>query len=223
MALSNAMNVLTQSFLEAYDDRIADVVGICTDTAQKLSEFNAAHQRMSAEQRQKLSDQIESLRSNVAATLNTLDANHRQMAADLREKLASERERLLMDVSAMRASLQIDHAQARKTWSEFNEKMRQRRAKGPSASPKKAPTSQAKSGAPAKTARGNAMNDDLTLIPGIGANRQTCLNGMGIFTFTDLGSSTPEKIRKAFGATGHLANVEQWIKDARKLRSKTGR
>ncbi|MCL5103273.1 MAG: hypothetical protein M1133_04055 [Armatimonadetes bacterium] len=219
MALSNAMNMLTESFLEAYDNRIAEVAGICSDTAQTLSEFHAAHQRMATEQRRKLSEQIDSLRSTVASTLNTLDESHHKMAAELRDKLNNERERLLSDVSTMRNDLQVDHGKARKAWTDFNTQMRRRRAKGLGVATKKAAASHATASAPHATTKPKMAHDDLTTIAGIGANRMQCLNGMGIFTFAQLATSTPQKIRNAFGASGRLANVEQWIKDARKFKS----
>ena len=61
--------------------------------------------------------------------------------------------------------------------------------------------------------------DDLTTIGGIGADRQQHLNEMGIYTFAQLAGSKPQRIRKALGASGRLANVEQWIEEARKLSS----
>jgi uncharacterized protein involved in exopolysaccharide biosynthesis len=145
MALSNAMNMLTESFMKAYDNRIAQVAGICSDTAQTLSDFHDAHQLMASEQRTKLSEQINNLHSTVAATLNSLDENHRRMATELREKLTSQREHLLSDVNAMRADLQADHSQARKAWTDFNTQMHKRRAgAAPSATPKKATSSHSK-------------------------------------------------------------------------------
>ena len=38
MARSDEMNTLAESFLEACDNRIAQIAGICGDTAQILSE-----------------------------------------------------------------------------------------------------------------------------------------------------------------------------------------
>ena len=204
MALSNAMGTLTESFLGAYADRVAQVASICTDTAQTLSEFHADHQRMATEQRQKLANHMDALRSNVAATLTTLDKSHQHMATELRQRLTEQRERLLSDVNKMRSDLQTDHGKARKIWTDFNAEIQQRRAK--------------KSDAPAKkTASARGMTDDLTVIAGIGATRQQRLNEMGVHTFAQLASSSSQKMRKTFGAFAH---AEQWIKEARKLNGK---
>ncbi|MDO8589338.1 MAG: hypothetical protein Q7T82_20130 [Armatimonadota bacterium] len=215
MALSNAMGTLTESFLGAYADRVAQVASICSDTAQTLSEFHGDHQRMAAELRQRLTDQHEHLLSDVskmradrvaqvasicsdtAQTLSEFHGDHQRMAAELRQ-------RLLSDVNKMRADVQTDHRKARKIWTDFSAEMQQRRA--------------GKSGAPSKkTASARGMTDDLTVIAGIGATRQQRLNEMGIHTFAQLASSSSQKMSKAFGA---FARAEQWTKEARKLSSK---
>ncbi|MDP2976269.1 MAG: hypothetical protein Q8N45_08670, partial [Anaerolineales bacterium] len=67
MTLSDEMRRLSQDFRGAYDDRMAAVAGIRTETAQELAEFHSAHREMAEEQRQRLAEYRERLASDTAA------------------------------------------------------------------------------------------------------------------------------------------------------------
>ena len=172
---------------------------MAAEQRQHLAEFGAAHQSMAVEQRQRLADGRARLASDVSR---------------MRGNLADYVSRLALDVSKMRGRLHADHSEARKIWDGFATVMRERRAKKSGAPSPKAQTAKAQK--PAPPAAGRAIADDLTTIKGLGAGRQLSLNKMGIHTFAQLAKSAPQKIRKALGASGPLANVEEWIKEARK-------
>lgn len=240
MSLSNEMRRLTKGFPAAYDDRVAMVATIRGNTARELSGFRAAHQSMAAKQRQGLHDNVTSmmasldtahqsmaaeqrqgltdyvcgLRDNITRMLASFDAAHQRMAGKQSKRLAAGRAHLASDVSKMRGRLQADQSQACKIWNDFAIVMGERRAKKSGAPSPKAQTAKAQK--PAPPAAGRAIADDLTTIKGLGAGRQLSLNKMGIHTFAQLAKSVPQKIRKALGASGPLANVEEWIKEARK-------
>ncbi len=57
--------------------------------------------------------------------------------------------------------------------------------------------------------------DDLTYITGIGPGRLKQLNASGIFTFKQLGDSTPEALRELLGESSRLVDVKKWIEQAR--------
>ena len=217
MPLANEMRRLTKGFVDAFDDRIANVMSIRTNTAEDLSGFHNAHERMAAQQRQQLADYVGTLRDNMATMLKSLDTAHSQMATELSKQMTAVHARLVKDVSNMRADFQKDQNEARKIWNSFNTLMQRRRAKKFSTAPQKASekvTTTLK--APGKV---TTTPDDFTTINGIGPARVKQLKKVGIHTFRQLAGSTPAKIRTAMGKTGNMANVEQWIKDAKKRNS----
>ncbi|MEI7773097.1 MAG: hypothetical protein WCI67_24115, partial [Chloroflexales bacterium] len=62
-----------------------------------------------------------------------------------------------------------------------------------------------------------SYRDNLTTIHGIGPALQQRLDRAGICTYIQLALSSPEELRKALGEAGRLANVEDWIVQARSL------
>lgn len=62
-----------------------------------------------------------------------------------------------------------------------------------------------------------AGEDSLTTIRGIGPVMQFRLHDAGIRSFAQLAVSTPEDLRKILGARSQLANVDDWIAQAREL------
>lgn len=60
-------------------------------------------------------------------------------------------------------------------------------------------------------------DDDLTTIWGVGPAVQQRLNDAGIHSYAQLVDSSPEQLRRALGEVARLANVEQWIEQARDL------
>ena len=135
MALSNAMNILTGSFLESYDNRVSEVASICNDTAKMLSGFHADHEHMSAEQKQKLAEDFHNLRKSSKESLKSLDSEHRRMAMELHQKLQDSHERLIADMSAEHAEMRADYNQARKAWTDFAHEMQSRRSHSGASTP----------------------------------------------------------------------------------------
>jgi len=59
--------------------------------------------------------------------------------------------------------------------------------------------------------------DDLTRIRGIGSRLQEHLNDVGIYTFAQLASSTPQYLHQHLGDLSRRANVKGWIEQAKIL------
>jgi predicted flap endonuclease-1-like 5' DNA nuclease len=105
-------------------------------------------------------------------------------------------------VGNLRQDFAADIAGARKAWSGgFSTKARATKGKGPARHQKAEATTP----------------DDLTGISGIGQGIQRRLNSAGIYDFAQLAASTPEHLRRILGTVGQLADVENWIDQARKL------
>ena len=62
--------------------------------------------------------------------------------------------------------------------------------------------------------------DDLKLIRGIGIATENRLYGAGIRSYAELARATPAELRKILGRVGPDANLEAWIKEARKRSSR---
>ncbi|NTV63537.1 MAG: hypothetical protein HGA65_08385 [Oscillochloris sp.] len=62
-----------------------------------------------------------------------------------------------------------------------------------------------------------SYRDNLTAIHGVGPALQQRLNRAGICTYIQLALSSPEELRRALGDAGRLANIEDWIVQARSL------
>ena len=221
---------------------------MAAEQGQRLAHVDAARKRTAVEQHQRLAAYLDGLRRNVTTILKTIDAAHQSMAIQQRQRLAAGRVRLASDVSkvrgdlqadrkhlasevsTMRGELQADQSEAHETWNSFTKVMQKRRAmKSGAPSPKAAARRPAQTrpqaaAAPRAAVRSEVSRqqpaaDDLGTITGIGPGWQQRLNEMGIRTFAQLASSTPKKIRKAFGAPGRLAKVEQWIEEAQRRSS----
>ena len=59
--------------------------------------------------------------------------------------------------------------------------------------------------------------DDLTSIQGIGKGMQERLNEAGLYSFAHVARSTPDILRNALGNLARLADVEDWIEQAKEL------
>jgi len=60
-------------------------------------------------------------------------------------------------------------------------------------------------------------HDDLTYIPGIGKGMQQRLNEAGFHSFAHVARSSPDILCDALGNLARLANVEDWIEQAKRL------
>jgi len=211
---------------------------MAVEQRRRLAEFGAAHQSMAVEQRQRLADYMYGLRDNVAKTRGDL-ADYvdglRDNVTKMLESLDTAHQSMAAELGQILGSLYADRSEARKILNDFATVMRERRAKKSGIPSSKAGVAKAVkvrpaaarppitvAEAPVPHVIEAVMPDDLTTITGIGAGRQQRLNEMGIFTFAQLAGSRPQEILKALGASGRLANVEQWIEEARKLSSAPG-
>ena len=246
--LADYMDGLRDSVATVLNSLDAAHEKMAAEQGQRLADVDAARKRTAVEQHQRLAAYLDGLRRNVTTILKTIDAAHQSMAIQQRQRLAAGRVRLASDVSkvrgdlqadrkhlasevsTMRGELQADQSEAHETWNSFTKVMQKRRAmKSGAPSPKAAARRPAQTrpqaaAAPRAAVRSEVSRqqpaaDDLGTITGIGPGWQQRLNEMGIRTFAQLASSTPKKIRKAFGAPGRLAKVEQWIEEAQRRSS----
>ena len=209
-----------------------------------LDEQESARQAQAAEDAQERVEYVATLKSDTAALLKELDADHQDMAAELRARLdeqesarltqavedAQERaeyvDTLKSDTSAMLNDFQAEFDEARRVWSSFTTLMQQRRAKKVVAPPPPPPPVKKVVVAPPPVEVAppppvveappveEVAPDDLTTIRGIGATTQARLNELGIMTYAQLTGASPDELRPRFG---RLANVEEWIEQAREL------
>lgn len=191
MTLSDEMRRLVQHLREADDARMAAIVDIHTDTRQLLEDTQQE--------------------------LDAWRATRQAMAEEQRQRLAAERNRLASEVASMldrwrseRSELRMELSQARQVWQSASQQMQQRRAG-------KAPPED-KGAVEEEAAREEVVTpDDLTAIRGIGAAMQARLNAAGIDTYARLARRTPAELRSAIGEMAGLANVTEWIAQAREL------
>ena len=202
-------------------DQRARLDGFMADLRHTVTTFvgdsNAERQAMHADQRAHLDGFMSDLRSLVATFIGDSSAERQAMHADQRAGLDQAMNQLKLNVEAFRAEataernrIHADHVGAQQSWAQFSAAMQQRR--GGKTQPAAAAQPAQGEASPAPTA---PAPDDLTVIRGIGNGMQGRLNTAGIFTFADLAGSTPDQLRAALAEAGRLANVEEWIVEAR--------
>ena len=205
--------------------------------AQFRKEWGDEIRAMSAMQQQELNAYLGSLRRDVtrlrtgATTyLQELDHANRARSDEHRRQMTSDRVRLTSEVATLlgqaraeRKQTQADQAEARQLWSGMTANVRQRRTHTAFSVPAPVPASIPPEGfetatlpAPApETAASEPAHDDLTELKGIGPSMQRRLHKANIFTYAQLAESKPEELRQALGEVASLANVEEWIEQAR--------
>ena len=161
------------------------------------------------------------------------------MAKTQRQQLAGDRARLAADTAALMGELQAESARVAFAWRAMPAAVTRLPAAEagpierlpavevkeapkwlPAAKVKEAPAARVEAAPAAEEEETEAehVGDDLTAIRGIGRGTQQHLKKAGIYTFAQLAASTPEELRQALGTVrGRLANVEEWIEQAREL------
>jgi len=204
-----------------------------------LAAVKAARQSMASEQWQKLDEHGDRLRRDTGTFLADLQSARRSMAANQRQQLGekmaqldAERTDMVASVAAMRGNLIKDRDEARRTWTSFGKLKQQRRTRTsqtPTAPPKAAepsrphaklvPVTAPPAPAPVevKAAPSAGAADDLMAIRGIGPAMQSRLNKGGLHTYRQLATTTPDELHQILGDVSRLANLEEWISEARKL------
>lgn len=221
--LHDSVDDFVRGLHKASEDRAREVSG-------EIHDFGAAREKMSAEQEQMLmefhtqlhdsvNDYVEGLHKasgdrakEVSGEIHAFGTARKRMSAEQDRRLAKEHARLEATMSQTRKELRKDIKRAHQTWVDFAAKAPHREPKARAAAhTKPAP-------APARAGGGGAAAaaDDLTVIPGIGPNRQQRLNGLGIHTFAQLANTTEANLRDALGQSAPLVDVGKWIEEAKK-------
>ncbi|MEM6797850.1 MAG: helix-hairpin-helix domain-containing protein [Acidobacteriota bacterium] len=157
--------------------------------------------RAAAEQERRVLE-VESLRAEVRQHLTDSRAKLDREASQLRSRLDAFTTGLRSEVEQLRVDMQQDLAGARAAW-------RGRASGGGGAAPSPAAS------APATAASAGQRVDDLTEIPGIGPGMQERLHGAGIVSFAQLASASIQEVRGVLGELNRLANVDDWIREAK--------
>ena len=200
---------------------------LATDTVAFINTIGSAHQEMTVQQAQELSEHsaklhqnVMDLRHNAATFLKATDAAHRSMATAQKQSMVKGRNQLMAEVTATReknqteqSAVRTDQAEAAKIWANISQlKQKNRMQKGPATSPQAA-ESVWRMGSPTEP----SGSDDFQVIHGIGPGMAKHLYAAGISSFAQLAASTPEQLRQALGKAGKLAKVETWITQAQNL------
>lgn len=182
-----------------------------TEQAQMLMEFhNDLHDSVS-EFVSDLQEAHMNRADDISRQIHDLRAAREKMSAEQSERLTREHSRLEATVNQTRKELRTDVKRAHKVWTDFAAKAPHRGAKGGATHAMPAPAAAHTRVKPRTTAA-----DDLTVIPGIGPNREHRLHQMGIHSFADLAHTTEAKLRDALGQSARLVDVGKWIKEAKK-------
>ena len=152
---------------------------------------------------------VADIRTDTAEELAEFHVAHQAMAAEDARGRLEDVDTLRSDTAAMLGDLRAELDEARRVWSDFTTLMQQRRAGKPVARSRPP----VKEYPPAE----EVAAGDLTVIRGIGPRMQQRLNQAGIFTYAQLAASSAEELGEAIGAMERLANVEDWIDQARDL------
>jgi predicted flap endonuclease-1-like 5' DNA nuclease len=176
----------------------AHIEGLASNVQPFLAEILLTLEQLSASEREQLGEVVEGVRRHVVALHDELEqapwptstSQHQsfsQIVAELRQRLAPLRAEL--DTAAQ--SLQSGQR--------------------PEASEPQQPAPEP------EAPQARSYRDNLTTIHGIGPALQQRLDHAGICTYIQLALSNPDELRKALGEAGRLANVEDWIVQARSL------
>ena len=183
------------------------------EVAEASLATRSAHQEMSTQLAQELSDQYVKLRHNVATFLKATAAAYRSMATAHKQSLIKGRKQLMDEVTATRSAVRTDQAEAATIWANISQlKQKNRMKKGPATS-SRAAESAWEMAFPAEP----SGPDDFKVIHGIGPGMAKHLYTAGISSFAQLAASTPEQLRQVLGKDGKLAKVETWITQAQDL------
>lgn len=175
------------------------------------------------------------LRDQVTSMSNDLRRARGEMAARSRERRTAFASQLRTEVGDLRREVSSDLAAARRVFFPPPGRLVPERAlevgrasRGPTVSKtERAPASEAAISEqglarPEATLPERAA-DDLQAISGIGPAMQRHLHAAGISSFSQLARTTPDELRGVLGNRARLANVEEWVAQARRLAGLQGR
>ena len=192
--------------IKAYVDRLRE------DTAAMRRRQADAHAQRNAEEGGRRRAYVANLRREVWGRMESLGRTRQIEGEALRQGLsqavgglAGEVETLRQEVAARRGALQADLAGAREIWHRFSATARGH-AEAPAAPEAQAPA-----------APEVPVADDLTAIRGVGPAMAARLVEAGVVSFQQLAELTPDNVRLLLGDSGRLANIEDWIEQARAL------
>jgi predicted flap endonuclease-1-like 5' DNA nuclease len=174
------------------------VDGLIGSVRPFLVEAMATLDKLAPTERSQLSETVAGVYRNVVALIHELEAAPWPTATSQRQSFL----RLVEDVRRQISPLRDELAAAAHTLQD--DEPAQVEPTRPAEPPPEPP--------PVRSYR-----DNLTTIHGIGPALQQRLDRAGICTYIQLALSSPEELRKMLGEAGRLANVEDWIVQARSL------
>jgi predicted flap endonuclease-1-like 5' DNA nuclease len=177
-------------------------------------ELEAARGPLTPARQQTIGAFIENLAGSVAGMLRDLDGTRAAMGQDQLAQAADQIDAVRRNVTALQRELEAagDPAAARLARSvaaiaEDVDLAYLSVSNGPGQRPRRP-----------HPGPSNDIRDDLTRIKGIGPGTQARLNQAGIVTYIQVALSAPEDLRRILGGSAsRLANVEDWIAQARGL------
>jgi predicted flap endonuclease-1-like 5' DNA nuclease len=200
----------TKAKMEAFVSEIRQaVLNLKEDATEMQNSSRNAHKDMAKRTKAERGAFVSGLKEEVARMQHAFRDAQARMSRETKSDLSVFLSGVRDFVSGMKATVNnlqqdfaTDIAGARKAWSGVSPaKRRPFKDKG-RARPEKTEV---------------RIPNDLTTIPGIGQGMQRLLNNAGIYDFAQLAGSTPEHLRHILGRAGQLADVENWIDQARKL------
>ena len=175
----------------------AHIDGLTGNVQPFLAEIRLALGQLSDTERDQVGEIVEGVHRNVVSLHNELEQAHWPTSPDqiesFRQFITDLRSRLAplhSDLDAVVQSLQGN---------------------------KKAVTQEQQHAPKVEAHPARSYRDNLTTIRGIGPVLQQRLDRAGICTYIQLALSSPEELRKAIGESARLANVEDWIVQARSI------
>lgn len=213
------------AFVNQFMDEVADTMaGIRRYQENAASEARAHRQQF-----------VYELKAKVAGQQTRFSNDRHLMSQEMMDQFKSFDQDIKLHVKELKAAVEDmlrefsdDLAGARAAWG-------QRKAPATSAAPskpkqektvKKAPVMEAEPPEPEPDQSEEkwpadepkeSVLDTLTVIKGIGPRLQSKLYLAGVHTYADLAEMDPAKLREILGQVARTANVEGWIKQAKKL------
>jgi predicted flap endonuclease-1-like 5' DNA nuclease len=176
---------------------VAHIEGLAGNVHPFLAELTRALGQLNAAERSQLGEIVDGVRRNVTALHDELDLAPWPTGPSERQAFRQLIDDLRRQLAPLRADLDTAAHALQGGQSPTNG----------AAQPQPEP----------EPPQSRSYRDNLTTIHGIGPALQQRLDRAGICTYIQLALSTPEELRKALGEAGRLANVEDWIVQARSL------
>ncbi|MEI7644525.1 MAG: hypothetical protein WCJ55_09605, partial [Chloroflexales bacterium] len=161
--------------------------GLVNNVQPFLAEVLVATGQLNAAERGQIGEIVEGVRRHVVALHDELAQATWPTGASQRQRLAPLRDELEATAQALQSGQRAEVSEPQQ--------------------PTPAP----------EAPQARTYRDNLTTIHGIGPALQQRLDRAGICTYIQLALSSPEELRKALGDAARLANVDDWIVQARSL------